>query len=174
MLPEFVKVYETAKTLHRELYQQLNEVKVLLPKLTDDKEIADATYALRKAREYLDDVRQQLFGQEELGVKMTCAAYVRNMNGEPIRTPYCIASPDVKTMVPLPKPGTEAYPAFMQELGVPEHLWKTDVVRTYWPGLVEFVNTNLSEGKPLPKYADVSRAYSVFKCTYRGRKEVDS
>ena len=172
MQPDVQAVYRACEAAHMSIYKAMAAVKQRLPGETSMLEAADAGYALRKAKQYIEDIRSVLTQYEELAIKIACAAWVIQEGQEPIRTHYCTGSPDVKRMVSIPNPKDPNYASFMTALGVPEHLWASDCVRPHWPGMIEYVNRKLQSGEPLPVGTDAAATYAVFKMTFRGRKEV--
>jgi len=159
---------------HTDLYKKKLQLESLVLHMTDLQELADTVYALKETIKFIEDIRTQLRGLEELGIKIACALWLRDEKAEPIRTEYVTASPDVKTMVSIPKPGQPGYLEFMAQFGITEAMANADVVRPHWPGMIEYVSQQLQAGKPLPVGTDLSKTYSIFKLTCRGKKGVDA
>jgi hypothetical protein len=138
-------------------------------------DLADAAYCCREIEKTADDIRKRTIELGEIAQRLACVIEVASEEVEPIRTEYVTATPDVKLIASLPKRSTdpEGFAALMAHLGIPEHAWQGGdhaPVQLHWKGLMERINRDSAEGKPLPPGVDPTKTYSEYKLCMRGGK----
>lgn len=171
------KVREAHAAAHEAIVRMTSEVKDCL----DIKELADFAYATQDAWKLADDTRKQLNILHELVEKIAGVLWATtSMDGEPIRTEYCTATPNPKPIATIPKRSTdpEAYKTLMLHLGVPEALLNTDnedkeVIRPHWPGFVDYLTRELAAGRPLPPGIHPDKTYMKYNLSIRAKKGVE-
>ena len=175
MLPEAQAAYKIIKQAHAEFYSAIKKIPTVLP---DEKELADIHYAMKECVKFLEDMRSEARKVSDIVTKCACMIWMQEGGGDPIRSEYCTATPDVKQMTNLPRKShnPERFATFMTALGIDEALWNREgppAVELNWNGMVELVSERLSQGLPLPEGIDPSATYSIFKLHIRGKKGVE-
>jgi hypothetical protein len=151
-------------------------------------ERANVAYACNQAEKFASDTRKMIAATEEICEKLVCLAWAQDINntGEPVRTEYVTATPDVKPCAKVPKFDKEPdkYAALMRWLGIDPVLWDcgevltengqqdTEVVRVHWPGFQALVGRLASAGYPLPDGIDPNATYMLYSLRYKKRKEL--
>lgn len=171
-------LYQDVKAAHAAIYARILEAKARVQACNNMEEVADWAYAMREAEKFAEDLRKELGYVEELATKVACLLWVKTGTGDPIRTAYCTASPDVKMMARLPKRSQEPeqFFALMQHLGISPELAGLNVehpvLKPHWPGMVDYVSEQLKQGKPLPPGMDSSITYPIYALAVRKKKDV--
>jgi len=177
MIPELVELFKQAQSLHARFIEVDLEVRRKLNGCADIETHVDAAYALREISEFADALRKKANATKQTAESLAIMINTANGSADTIRTEYCTASTDVKTLVSIPtrskKP--EEFGKLMDWLGVPEPLHSGGdraVVEPNWPGLIEHINKALAEGRPLPPGVDPNKTYSESKLIIKRRKGV--
>lgn len=155
-------LYIAAKKVHEKLYTELLSVRKDLETETDERELADLSFALRECESLINDVRKELSKTLLKAKYMTClrwtASQMVKQDGQPIRTSYVTATPDIKMYVPFPaKMGKEGWEEFNEYLGIPGEVYEKDLMRPNYPAMVEYCTKLVRDGKPLPPGLDPSK-----------------
>lgn len=167
--------FATARAMHQSMYELLPTVASAVKDETTCEELADAAYALRETKKYLEDALKDVRVIEELAIKKACMQWTQEQRESSIFTEHCSASPIVQRALTTPSRSSdkEAYEALMRGLKIPEELWKNvETFRLHWPGLTEYLTEKLAAGLPLPDGVDPAKLYSVFKLRVVQRKGV--
>jgi hypothetical protein len=137
-------------------------------------ELTDAVYSLGEAYKYADDLRREIDKTKKLASKLVCLLWAKFTEGGPIRTAHCTGTPRIKMIasVPSARRDPEAYESLMEHLAIPERVWRNDVVRPHWPGLVEHLSQRLEQGLPVPPGIDPDKTYPDYAVTIRSKKGV--
>lgn len=156
MLTSAKQLYQLVTQSHKVVYEKLLSVRKDLDELnekSDLRELADLVYVLRECEKSLEDIRKEVTKTYNHAQKTTCAHWTMDQmtkqDGEPIKTAYCTATPDIKMAAKFPhKLGKEGYDQLMKYLNVPDWVWMREVVRPHWPGLCELYNEVKKKGLP--------------------------
>jgi len=168
-------LYVQARKAHREIYKQLIDLKEDVANELSEVELADAAFALAQSIKYLEDLRKELTKAASHIKNMACLLWTENqattMNGEPIRTPYCTAMPEVKMYAPFPiKKDREGWDELMDWLGIPKEIADKEIVRPHYPSMLELCTELSKEGKPLPPGVDPSKKKAQYDLKMRKTK----
>lgn len=145
-----VSLYRRVKNLHEEVYIPLVRARQG-NNHANEKELADAAYVLREIERLANDIEKEARLSRELMEKLACAVVLETSNEDKIRTKYCTATLDLKTMRSIPKRDDLAnYVPFMSSLGVDPAKVELDLVRPHWPSLVEHITSLERNGKNPP------------------------
>lgn len=141
--------------------------------------LVDVSYFAEKTRQLADMIRKDCQELRDLCDRMVCVLWAQQDSGEPIRTEYCTASPDVKMQASLPdrKKQPIEYAAFCDYMGIPRELYcapdgESPPVQVHWAGMLSYFSALLSQGKPLPPGIDPTKMYPVYKVRLQPRKEI--
>lgn len=179
---ELRELYVAAKNFHEKCYRIISKKTETLKKSNDQRELADAVYAINAAAKYVDDSHKEMNRLEDLLEKITCLIWSRDSpDGESIGTDYCVAIPDIKMMASLPHPrrNPKEFLDLMEFMGVPRALTdvgegRKPVVQADFNGFADYLTDLARNGRPLPPGITVEKTYPVFKVQVRKRKEVDA
>ena len=170
--------YVRVKAMYEYHVKNLIKIRDEIEKTADVKELVDWAYALNQSNKFIDEIRKNLNGLEELAEKICCVVYIQTGNSEPVRTPHCTGSPGVTLKASLPKRRGQhdEWVKLMVHLGVPKHLIDVEdqqALDFHWPGLMAYLTRLQMEGKPLPPGVDVNKTYPEYHVTLKGRRGVD-
>ncbi len=150
-------LYIKTQKLHKELYTHLIELRKDTEGevCTDEVELTDASFCLRECISLLEDVRKELSKTSNQVKERACYIYAKkqmaSLNGQPIRTVYCTATPDVKMYAPFPiKKSKDGWDELMEYLGVSKETADKELVRPHYNSMVALCTELTREGKPLP------------------------
>jgi hypothetical protein len=154
------------------MYQYLLSLQKDLEEEIDEKELADISFALRECENLLQDVRKEVSKTLARAKHSTCyvwtAKQMSNPNGEPIRTPYVTATPEIKMYVPFPsKKDKEGWSELMEYLGVSKETADNELVRPHYNSMLELCTRLSKEGKPLPPGLDPSKQKPIHDLRFR-------
>lgn len=180
MLREYKHMAELGTQFHTQAYTDLKIADVALKGNTDIKELADAAYAMHKLEQYADAVKKLARTERERIARLCCMLWVRTSDdGEPIRTEYVTASPNIKTVPKIPKKheDPELYKNFLMALGVSEEMASLEnpPVAAHWPDLVDYCTNLAAQGKPLPPALEVTKTnYDVYELRFTEKRKADA
>jgi hypothetical protein len=177
MTPELKQMYIEAKTLSQEITLKLETLRAQLPNMSV-REVVDGVYALRETRDYLDKIKKDVEKMRSWFAKvgvLHCEA--RDLTE--VRTKYCTGKPveDVQFIFPQKREkDPKGFDAVMKDLGIPEEIYKNEVVRIHWPEFQNYCNKLLAEAKNPP--GEISPSDSMgkydFKIVKRRGVNIDS
>jgi hypothetical protein len=130
--------------------------------------VADTVYAMKEALKFVDHIKKEIGRVQKLAEKLCCLGWVTKGDGQPVRTDYCIGSPNVEEVPKTPKEGTEEYSQLIKYYGVPEGT----PFRPHWPALLKRVSADLANGLPIPPGCDPNATWSVYSVTTRKKQPV--
>ena len=184
MNPKLSAFFTDTRKLHSRAIALLAEVNNETRQNADAKQQTDAAYALREIAKLADDIRKCCEQERRIAERMACMLTIQSDGTtQAIKTEYCTATQQVKTLVSIPKQSTdpEGFATLMRYLNVPEALWndavtnaKYPAVQLHWPGLCELLSNHCAEGKPLPKGIDPNKTSADYTLTIRGRRAPDA
>lgn len=179
MLENAIKYYCGQSEWHQVQFQKLNELLKITSSIKNLEELTDIAFSIRKSLDLVEDQRKELNRFVESLEKVIGALWVQNGDSEPIRTDFVTASPRLKMVATVPSrhKDPEAYAKLMQFYNIPDHLWNVKeedhpVVSIHWPGLVDDISERTMRGLPLPDGLDPSKMITLYKVTFRQRKEI--
>ncbi len=182
MLPEAVGLYKEIKESHESMFLAIKRLREVASRTKDVKELADMVCSVHHCQQFIDDIRKDLNGFEELIEKVCCAMWLQDPNkSENIKTYHCTATPHVKMMAALPtrKRDPDRYYALMESLGIKRELWQTPdnedtrpPIGIDWLGMVDYISDLAAQGKPLPDGIEPGKMYPVYTLKIRTKKEV--
>ena len=179
MLQDAQELFRKCKVAFTTIYSELMDIRARLKGDSDLETHADIAMAMKSCYKYVDDLRKELKRTQEQSERIACILWLKDSDGDPIRTDYVTAIPRIKQMAAIPKRSSSPleYSRLMTFLGVPEELWGDDaveeVVRVHWPGFVEYLTKLAEDGLPMPDGIDPDKTYPVYSLTLRQKKEVD-
>jgi len=155
-------LYTKTLRLHKELYQQLLDLKKDMKYATDsqnEKELADVAFALREATSLIEDIRKEFNKAAGVAKLSACLAWTDKQTLEltmgPIRTSYVTAEPDVKMYAPFPtKRDKDGWDALMLWFEIPPWVADRELVRPHYKSMVALCTELAKDGKPLPPGVD--------------------
>jgi len=154
-------LYTKAQRLHKELYQQLLELKRDIGYATENQdmiELTDAAFALREATKLIEDIRKEFNKLQATAKIQACLAWTDKQVMEPIRTLYVTAEPDVKMYAPFPtKRDKEGWFELMTWMGVPSWVADRELVRPHYNSMLDLCTELAKDGKPLPPGVDPAK-----------------
>ncbi len=168
-------LYIQARKSHREIYEQLIKLKEDVATEVSETELADVAFALERSIRYLEDIRKELSKTNSHIKTMACLKWTENqattMDGQPIRTAYCTATPEVKMYAPFPiKKDKDGWDELMKWLGIPKEISDKEIVRPHYPAMLELCTELSREGKPLPPGVDPSKKKAQYDLKMRKTK----
>lgn len=163
---EAKSLYADTRIAHASVFNRLLRLQAVVAGESAE-ELVDVIYALREAAELLDDARKECNRLSEVAQRLACVAWMQT-DGSPVRTDYCIGSPDVKQTASTPRPGSPEYDQLIEFFGVPA----SSPFRPHWPSMVDAISELGKQGKPLPPGIDPTKMMTVFKVTVRKKKPV--
>lgn len=175
MRPELVQMAKHIRDTHQGVYILAERMRSEVTKTVNLADLADTAFFAYKCAELVDDMRKELNKLNELASKMACLVHMKHLEGgakdEPIRTPYCTATPECTMQVKLPtrKNDPEAFAKFMEYYKIPRELWdteETEVFRPHWPGIQARISQDLAAGRPVPPGVNTATATGVFKMRF--------
>jgi hypothetical protein len=178
MKAKLVDLYKRARDLHEEFVRADADLRKMVMTCASVEEHADTSYALRETADFVEDVRKRCEAIKKLAEQIACVLYTQMGMKDTIRTDYCSATPDIRTIVTIPRKSSdpENFGKLMTFLGVPPELWnapeESTVVKPHWPGLMAHLHRMQIEGKPLPPGVDPNKTYPEYKLIVRKRKGV--
>lgn len=163
---------KTYETLRQDLVRVQEDVKRMV-KDNDLEALADLNYVMKRCETIADDLRKTYKLVKNAAEKTICYLWVKQASGEPIRTEFCSASPDLKIVIAIPAPGRDqlAYEECLASMGVPKELINFGVVNIKWGNFVEYCTYLASQGKPLPK-GNEEKTYNVYRTTIRAKRPI--
>lgn len=167
MLSEAKTVYREAREAHARAYRAIVELQRGVASSGNIQELTDAIYSLRETAGLLDDARKEASKLMELLMVRCCALWTAT-DGSPIRTEYCIGSPDIKKNVKVPKGGTADYDAFCKHFGVDPKI----PFRPHWPEMLERISADIAAGKPCPPGCDPAEMVTKFVVSVRKKRPI--
>lgn len=182
MHPTAREYYCKVKELYEHHVKGLIAMRALVEKTADLKELVDWAYAINQSSKFLDEMRKNINGIEDLAERIACLIYMQTGCAEPIRTPHVTGTPNIKMIATLPKrrkPDGAQNPEWiklMTHLGVPKHLVEIEdqhAVDFHFPGLMAYLTRLQMEGRPLPPGVDTSRTYPEYTVKLTPRRGVD-
>lgn len=150
--------------------------------------LADVAVILAEAEKFAEDTNKEIKAFRKTMERLTVMKYLQDatlvMQGEPIRTEYVTATPEMKTCAKIPEADKqpEEYAALMTYLGIDPVLWdkgkvltelgeeETEVTKINWPGFQSLVTRLQAAGLPLPDGIDPAKTYQLFSLRMRKRK----
>lgn len=186
MPSQAVELYETARAAHETAYKLTQALQQMLPR-ADNETRVNIGFACREAFKYLDDARKLAQGAAEQSERIACLDWLQStIDGEPIKTEYVTASPDMKTQATIPtiEKNPDGYHKLMDYLGVDPILRdkgkvltaegeeETEVVKVNWNGFVSLLTRLQAAGYPLPDGIDTNATFTQYRLRYRRKKGV--
>lgn len=183
-------LHESVTANHHNVYLLTQRLQEAIPEIVqngDMKTLADMAYAVSECEKMLDDSRKSCSRMKELLAKLIGAQWITLPEPVRIETEYCYVHPNVKPMVQIPNRNTkpELFERWMEAFNVPENLWKfrneageidmetTELVRLHYPGIVDWIQKQLQDGKPLPSgVEDGAEKYNIYTLRIHPRKGV--
>lgn len=178
MRPELKDLYKQIRAVHQRFVQIDAWLEEEIKCATDKYDMTDVAFASREISELCKEIVKLANQKQRFAERMACLIAIAEANPNAYQTDYVTASPDIKTIVSIPKKSThpEGFGKLMQYLGVPDELYSgegdKEVVRPHWPGLVDRIARDLAEGKPMPPGTDPNKTYAEYKLKMRERKGV--
>ena len=167
MIEQSRDAYGVALEAHGALMVKLEEIKVRLRGCVDAKELVDAIYALKEVSKLMDECRKEADRVTAQLEHETCKLWVLG-DGEPIRTPWCTGSPDVKQTPRVPKKDTPEYAAFCAHYGVAAD----SMFVPHSDRMLEQISADLKAGKALPPGVNPADMYTVPKVKIHKKRGV--
>jgi len=159
----------------RHTYGELHADLADLPKAvipTSLEEQASRLFELRDLERFAEAIAKDAARASATIKKLMALRWSReSVTGETIRCPEGTATPSVKTgsSPPSKDKNPEAYAAMLTELGIPEAIQATEVVRIHWPGWVNYLTELTRQGLPLPDCVEDDSTYQVFDVALRSK-----
>jgi hypothetical protein len=162
-------LYRSARTAQWDLTNHLIEMDrgaqpPDLPGMVDD------LYGLRETWKLLDSMRRDVNKRVEALERKICLTYIAlpDVDGDPVKTDFCTASPDAKQTVKLPAKDSPEYRQLLAYFGVPlDAPFSPD-----WNKMIERVTQELAEGKPCPPGCDPKAMYTICKVAVKKRRPI--
>lgn len=177
MIEKVKALYEVVTKAHRIAYSRLQNMKAAYIGCTDMRELADFAYAFREMSKFCADLAAEFKRAQELCEKLACLIWIKTSDGRNIKTPYCTATPRLKTTAAIPKKkhDPERYQALMEFLKVPKELWngENEIVRVHWPSFIEYTTALEEQGERMPPGLDTDKTYTVYTLRIVKRKSVN-
>jgi hypothetical protein len=178
MRPESQRMHEIAMSTLEEVVLYDASTAKWQSKNFDLKEFADDIHAHKRIQKLFDRMTKTFTNRLKPLQKTFCLYYVVQQalhKGEPIRTSYCTATPDVKSCASMPnhRKHPEKFAEVMTHMGVPRELWDCDepIVNLRWMGITDYITALQREGKVLPPGVDPNDLYDVYTVTIRPTKK---
>lgn len=186
MPTEAVDLYTAAKESHEKVYRLTQALQQMFAR-ADNETRANIGFACREAYKFADDSRKLIEGAGDLAERMTCLDYLQtSIDGEPIRTEYVTATPDMKVSASVPtiEKNPIGYQKLMDYLGIDPVLRdkgkvlteegeeETEVIKVNWNGFTSLLSRLQQAGYPMPDGIDPSATYTTYRLRYRKKKGV--
>lgn len=172
---KLARAYEEVCSHHISVYRTLSKVRgTASTGSLELEELLDLAFLCRAVEETLTDLRKESSSLLEHLSQIACLAWTQKHINNPtgastIRGDLCSGSPKTKTMVSVPRRGSDHYERFLRYFGVPEQMIEGDTMRPYWPGLVDHITELVANGATLPPGCDPRRTYTLYKLTMRSK-----
>lgn len=169
MTPEALRLYSETLTAYQQLLPQANAMAQQINRAGTAEECADLALVAKKSEELIDELRKALYRVKELAIKKACTIWaVTSTDGEPIRTEYTTATPDVAEAVAFPKRDEhpDKYAALMAYMGIDPGLWKDcqyPAVDFHYNGMIDLIAGCRQRGQQFPPGLDESKVYTTYK-----------
>lgn len=179
MLHRIRLLYDEIKKLHDTAIRGLQTSSAELSRTSDIKEFCDYDYALKEIKKLVEDLESEVNKRITLVENAVCQFAVQQNIIGPIETEYVTATPKPQVGVSLPgyKKDRPAFDKLMQDLQVPESMWKDlerPMVRLDYPSIMQYVSGLLEAGRPIPQALRSFKRSPVLTVSIRSRKEVDA
>lgn len=168
------ELYRLAMQAYINLMRQIEIVRNEIQNEPEKTELADDVLIVKKSLALIENMRTQFNTLERLSITLTCGAWMRDQINEPIRTPYCTASPKISMAVQTPnrKKQPVEYREFCQALGVPDEVIESGTFQPHWPSMLEYISNLAEKGEPLPPHCDPAKMYPVYACAVRKQRDI--
>jgi hypothetical protein len=141
-------------------------------------ELADLEFLLHSLSEQLERVTKEVNQRKAIRIRQICIRWVAtSVDGEPVRTDYCVLTPRVVDMPRIPTRSkemedgsidVERYHQFCRELGVTsDNVLHHDLFRPHWPSLAKWIEFLAEQGKPLPDSLKNVQTIPDYRITHR-------
>lgn len=166
-------LYEKIQKFHLEVFAELDAAHKNNSE-NDMQELADQALAAREMNKLLDSMAKKAKELQSVRERVCVLIWMKDSDGSNIKTPYCNAAPNIKTMASIPhhRRDPEKFTEMMEFLGVPKELHSDGVVRPHWPAFVDYISTLAEEGKPFPPGIDPNKTYPVYSLTLRKKGDI--
>ncbi len=167
-------LHELTNRFYAEHYTRLIAIREALAGCSNA-DRADVGFFLKKIVKLCDDMRKETNVISDLGIKMLCIRWVQDSlnTGElSVKGELARATPSVSNAYSTPNKGTPEWKEFMRDIGVDGDALGWDLVRPYWPSVVEYVNHELANGRKQPKGMKPNM-YPVYKARFFGLKKTE-
>ena len=161
-------VYTAALAAHWDALHQSETLRNALRGSGDLGTLCDTIYALKESGKLLEESRKEVDRLVRQLEYEACQLYVMTSDGEPVRTEYCTASPDVKQTVITPKKGTPEYEALCRHFNVDPD----GPFAPHWTKMIDHVSAELAAGRPLPPGCDPNKVTAICKVGIRKKRAV--
>jgi hypothetical protein len=177
MLKSSIDLVQSARKAHEELFKLLRTASQAAAGTRELGEYADAAYAFKEAVDLLDDIKKEIASKQNLLESLMAQIAVQQSLIGPISTGYVKVSikPLISVNLPGYKSDREGFDAVMQEMGVPEELWKgleRPIARIDYPAAAEYVTNILNSGERLPDKLRSLKRNQMVSTRYTAVKEI--
>lgn len=175
MKQEFLDLYREVNLAHRQLVDKCVRIEAMVVNLPDLGELADLAYVLRTAYEHADESRKEIKRIQGLVAKLFYVLWAADPNSpETVQTKWCSCSPDPKIQAAVPSPDKEPerYALVMRELGIPEDIIATGILRVGWEEFGELLTQRSREGKQMLPGIDQGKVYTEHRLSIRKRTQL--
>jgi len=142
-------------------------------------EAVDSIHILKKISKLLDDARKEADGVvlqlARLAGLEWVVANINKEDVEPIRGRLAVGTPSIRSTVKIPhiKRDREKYLELMKALGVSRQDAELDLVRPYWPAMIEEATERVKVGKPMLPGIDPGETRRIYAVATRTRLGVE-
>lgn len=168
-MKDILRIYHQIQRVHRNMIEQVFKLKKTIASRSLE-EMVDLAFGLKETASLLDDARKECTACQEILEEVACVLWVQKSlqdgTDESIHGEFATGTPRVKTMMHIPKRGTDEYEVLMASMGVVNG----DLIRPHWPSMVDHVTNLLSEGKEPPPGMS-GKTYQRHNVTLRKRKD---
>lgn len=179
MIDEAIQMYEEIRAATLTADVRLKRLQAITGKeVRTMTELADLAYACNEVAKLTDSTRKEANRLKELCEKLVGALWVQQDTGDPVRTEYVTASPDVMLAPKVPdrRKDPAAFATLMNHFGIKPELWNVAdedscAVQPHWPGMLSYAARLMKQGLPMPPGVTFD-TYPIFKLKLRARKEV--
>ena len=171
-----VWMYKSVRDTHEQTFIGMERMKADIAKAQNLEQLCDVVALLKKSEALVKDLRAEMNKTLKVLQKVGCMMIMRDGRiGESIYTEWVNVHPDTKTIPPIPRKSEnpEAYRAFCEYFGVPEHLIDSGAFKPHWPSICDYVTSQESKQQELPPGITPESCTTEYTLVCRWNKDVE-
>jgi hypothetical protein len=165
------RLYFRIKSFYGEVCNELDTIREEMVAETDLNTQADKVYALRETSNVAEELAKELRRIHTLASKLACLIEMSGIQDSAL-TEYCSGRARVTRIAKVPakrRNNEEDFDKVMDWIGIPEEVYRSELVRPHWPNVQEKFAEAQEKGEvpPINVTEELRYEYSI-----RKRKEI--